>query len=247
MTEKFCLKWNDFSANVSRAFGVLKKEDFLQDVTLVGEDNYQVAAHKLVLSSCSEYFKNIFKRNPHSHPLLCLEGLTSKDLTNVLNYIYDGEVNIYQDDLDRFLTVARRLKLAGLLGDGIPQKQEKVDYQAEEETVETSASKVMNPNAREKLVNYKKLATTGNEDFKMSLTEEEKNNLDEQVHQYVGRQEDGLFICSLCGKTGKQKIHIKNHIEAKHLEGIEIPCPTCGKIFRSNKVLYYHKIRCPMT
>ena len=60
MGEKFCLKWNDFSANASRAFGILRGEDFLQDVILVGNDNCQVAAHKLVLSACSEYFKNIF-------------------------------------------------------------------------------------------------------------------------------------------------------------------------------------------
>ena len=63
MTEKFCLKWNDFNSNASKAFGLLRKEEFLQDVTLVAEDNTQVAAQKLALSSCSEYFKNIFIYN----------------------------------------------------------------------------------------------------------------------------------------------------------------------------------------
>ena len=108
MSEKFCLKWNDFNSNASRAFGRLRDEDFLQDVTIVGDDNSQVAAHKLVLSACSEYFKNIFKNNSHSHPLLCLEGVTSKEIKNILDYIYNGEVNIYQEELDRFLTVAQR-------------------------------------------------------------------------------------------------------------------------------------------
>ena len=122
MAEKFCLKWNDFTTNTTRTFGLLRKEDFLQDVTLVGEDNDQVAAHKLVLSSCSEYFKNIFKNSKHSHPLLCLEGITSHDLDNILNYIYEGELKLYQDDLDRFLRVAERFKLEGLLGDN--QKEE---------------------------------------------------------------------------------------------------------------------------
>ena len=32
----------------------MREEDFLQDVTLVGDDNSQIAAHKLVLSACSE-------------------------------------------------------------------------------------------------------------------------------------------------------------------------------------------------
>merc|ERR1719480_225863 len=115
MGEKFCLKWNDFSNNASRAFGSLRSEDFLQDVTLVGDDNCQVAAHKLVLSACSEYFKNIFKNNNHSILLLCLEGVTSKEIKNILDYIYNGEVNIFQEELDRFLSVAKRLKLEGLL------------------------------------------------------------------------------------------------------------------------------------
>ena len=97
MSEKFCLKWNDFITNTTRAFSLSRREDFLQDVTLIGEDNHQVSAHRLVLSSCSEYFKNIFKNNRHSHPLLCLEGVASADLDNILNYMYDGEVKIYQD------------------------------------------------------------------------------------------------------------------------------------------------------
>ena len=253
MTEKFCLKWNDFALNTTRAFGLLRNEDFLQDVTLVGEDNHQVAAHKLVLSSSSEYFKNIFKNNKHSHPLVCLEGITSADLDNILNYIYDGEVNIYQDDLDRFLTVAQRFKLEGLLGndDLDPQEQGDEGHRTEDKTIpryseQTSCPKIKedNQNMRTNLINDapSQLATIfGNEDFKTSLTVEEKQNLDEKVNQYVERREDGLFICNLCGKSAKQKIHIKNHIEAKHLEGIEIPCPICGKIFRSRHYLDNHK------
>ena len=128
MSEKFCLKWNDFNSNASRAFGLLRGEDFLQDVTLVGDDNSQVAAHKLVLSACSEYFKNIFKNNSHSHPLLCLEGVTSKEIKNILDYIYNGEVNIYQEELDRFLAVAQRFKLQGLLGGEKEEKQSSDDF-----------------------------------------------------------------------------------------------------------------------
>ena len=95
MGEKFCLKWNDFGSNASRAFGIFKGEHFLQDVTLVGDDNCQVAAHKLVLSACSEYFKNIFKMNKHPNPFLCLEGVSSKDVRNVMDYMYNGEVQIF--------------------------------------------------------------------------------------------------------------------------------------------------------
>ena len=118
MSEKFCLKWNDFNSNVSKSFRILRNEEYLHDVTLVSDDYNKVSAHKLVLSACSEYFKDIFKNNPHSHPLLCLDGISVDDLRNIMDYIYNGEVQIYQDDLDRFLIVAQRLKLEGLMENG---------------------------------------------------------------------------------------------------------------------------------
>ena len=115
MSEKFNLKWNDFQSNVSKSLNFFRNEDYLHDVTLVSDDQKQVSAHKLVLSACSEYFRNILKTNKHSHPLLCLDGVSNQDLNNILDYMYNGEVQIYQHDLDRFLLVAQRLRLQGLL------------------------------------------------------------------------------------------------------------------------------------
>jgi len=116
MVEKFNLKWNDFQANVSKSFGLIRNEKYLQDITLVSEDFQTIQAHKLVLSACSEYFRNILQNtNTGSQTLLCLDGVNAEDLKNVLDYVYDGEVKIAQDDLDRFLKVAQKLKLEGLI------------------------------------------------------------------------------------------------------------------------------------
>merc|ERR1712221_40519 len=115
MEEKFSLKWNDFQDNTIKTFSKLRKEDEFFDVTLVSEDQKQMMAHKVVLSSCSEYFKNILKTNKHSHPMLCLTGITSGDLENVLDYIYQGEVEIFQGDIDNFFGIAQRFKIDGLL------------------------------------------------------------------------------------------------------------------------------------
>ena len=92
MSEKFSLKWNDFQSNVCNSFSLLRNEDYLHDVTIVTDDNEQTVGHKLVLSACSEYFKSIFKKNKHSHPLVCIEGVSSKDVRKVMDYIYNGEV-----------------------------------------------------------------------------------------------------------------------------------------------------------
>jgi len=114
MTEKYCLKWNDFQTYVSKSFGLLRNEEYLYDVTLVCDDNSQVSAHKLVLSACSEYFKAIFKNNNHPSPLICLDRISTTELRNILDYVYNGEAKILHENLENFLTQAKRLKLLGL-------------------------------------------------------------------------------------------------------------------------------------
>ena len=106
MEEKFSLKWNNFQENTIKNFSKLKNEDDFFDVTLVADDQMQMMAHKVILSSCSVYFKNILKTNKHSHPLLCLTGISSMELENVLDYAYHGEVKIFQEDINKFLDIA---------------------------------------------------------------------------------------------------------------------------------------------
>ena len=111
--EKFCLRWNEFETNIGCAFNDLREEKDFFDVTLVCEDS-QVEAHKVVLSACSPFFRSILRRNPHHHPLLYLKGVTYRDLTSLLNFMYRGQVNVAQEELNTFLTVAEDLKVKGL-------------------------------------------------------------------------------------------------------------------------------------
>ena len=64
----------------------------------------------MLLTQCN----NILKKNTHSHPLLCLNSVNSNDLHNILDYIYNGEIQIFQDDLNSFLATAKRFQLEGL-------------------------------------------------------------------------------------------------------------------------------------
>ena len=111
--EKFCLKWNDFEHNVSSSFNDIREEKDFFDVTLVC-DNNQIEAHKVIIGACSPFFRTILRRNPHQHPLLYLKGVLYDDLVSVLNFMYRGEVNIAQEQLNSFLAVAEDLKVKGL-------------------------------------------------------------------------------------------------------------------------------------
>ena len=109
------IKWNDYNANVSKSFSQFRNVDYLHDVTLVTDDNHKHAAHKLVLSASSEFFKNIFENaSKHLQLLICLDGLASQDLSSILDFIYSGVAKVKQDDVKRFLTIAQRLKLNGI-------------------------------------------------------------------------------------------------------------------------------------
>ena len=50
----------------------------------------------------------------HPNPLIYLRGISAQDLTYLLDFIYYGEVNVAQDELDKFLEVAESLKIKGL-------------------------------------------------------------------------------------------------------------------------------------
>ena len=114
--DKFCLKWNDFQSNASKSFRCLRKEEDFFDVTLVSDDEQHIAAHKLVLSASSEFFKNILKKTSHSNPLIYLNGFSSKYLQLMMDFIYEGETQIFQTDIDPFLEAAKKLKIEGLIG-----------------------------------------------------------------------------------------------------------------------------------
>jgi len=107
------LRWNDFETNISVAFRELREEKDFFDVTLACDDS-QVQAHKVILSACSPFFRNVLRRNPHQHPLLYLKGVKYKELLSVLNFMYMGEVNVAQEELNSFLAVAEDLRVKGL-------------------------------------------------------------------------------------------------------------------------------------
>jgi len=127
-SEKFCLRWNDFESNISSAFRELRDDNDFFDVTLACDDE-QIQAHKVILSACSPFFRNILRRNPHQNPLLYLKGVKFTDLQSVLNFMYHGEVNVAQEELNSFLAVAEDLRVKGLTQNNSNNPKQKDTYQ----------------------------------------------------------------------------------------------------------------------
>ena len=215
MSEKFCLKWNDFQSNVTKSFEAFRNDEHLHDVTLVSDDQNQATAHKIILLASSEYFNNIFNKNKISNPFLCLEGLSLRDLNNILDYIYYGEIQIYQEDLDRFLSMAQRFKIKGLVGADEVKKEENSEM-----LPDNTFNSVDNP--------IQKIDTT-------DLTE-----IDEKLFENMEENSDRTWSCKICSKILPVRNNMKLHVET-HVEGLSFPCNICGKIYRSRNVLRNHK------
>ena len=76
------LSWNNFEKNLRTSFQEIRDDNDLFDVTLVCDDE-QIQAHKLILSAASDFFRNIFKRNPHQHPLIYLKGVKHFEMVSI--------------------------------------------------------------------------------------------------------------------------------------------------------------------
>ncbi|KAG1661374.1 Protein bric-a-brac 2 [Nymphon striatum] len=113
-SQQFCLRWNNHHSNLqSMACESLDNEEFV-DATISCE-GHSVKVHKLILSACSPLFKSIFAANPNKHPfIVLLSDVCYSDLKAILNFMYNGEINVSQDKLPRLLKAAERLNVKGL-------------------------------------------------------------------------------------------------------------------------------------
>ena len=258
-SEKLCLQWNDFQNIVSSAFGDLRDDHDLIDVTLACEDGMQVEAHKVVLASASPFFLEVLKRNKHPHPLIYMKGIRSDNLMAMVEFFYKGEANVLQENLDTFLALAEELKLKGLSGEDVGEK----------ETHFSSAT----PNPKQSMKPTQKFSNASSKEYLIAKTEPSdfdvrtaQNNLslpassafsvdlkdlEEKVMSMVEKSEKRItvgkrivsaFTCRICGKEGMDT-DIKRHIESAHMEGLSIPCNFCEKTCRSRKGLINHIAR----
>lgn len=112
-TEQFSLRWNNYLSHITFALDSLRTQEDLVDVTLSCEGK-KIRAHKVLLSACSSYFRDIFKENPCQHPVIIFKNVKYDDLIAIIEFMYQGEVNVIQDSLPSFLNTAELLSVQGL-------------------------------------------------------------------------------------------------------------------------------------
>ena len=111
--QHFCLKWNNHTNNLMKVFTELFDDQHFVDVTLACEGS-MIKAHKIVLSACSTYFKDLLLANPCKHPIVILKDIKFQDLKAIVNFMYYGEVNVSQSQIGGLLKTAETLQIKGL-------------------------------------------------------------------------------------------------------------------------------------
>ena len=250
--EKFCLKWNEFEANIRESFKILREEERLFDVTIATEDGQHIQAHKMVLSAGSHFFSDIFMKANHSNMLIYLKGISSAELEPVIDFLYNGEAFFSEEYLTIFLATAKELQIKGLRADseGIS-----------ENPTETQNSTHPNNRNNELQTEYENYRNLDEQEIFLDSLEELPDSFDNRQCNLVRNtynklamvsdheidlkldgmieKHENLWRCKVCGKIAITKQLTQNHAET-HIEGVSHACQICNKSFLTRYNLKHH-------
>ena len=196
--------------------------------------------------TCSDYFKAILKLNKQGNQILCLDNISFQELTCAVDYIYNGEVNLEEKHLERFLSIAERFELQGLMtNDGEDEKgleQRPKEPEPEIFTLDVTEYEEQKMNEYDRKCNAPSKSVQTLESAQFSNVEE----LDEKIRENLTKIPGKGYECILCQKLCKDFSHAKEHVET-HMEGLSFPCQFCEKTFRSRHALRRHFSKCKIS
>ena len=233
MSEQLCLQWNDFKDDALSAFRRCREDKEFADVTLACEDGNQVEVHKVILATSSPFFDNLLRRNKHTHPLIYMRGVKSQNLEAIIDFLYFGETNVDQENLDSFLAFAEELQLKGLMETDAAVEEEKESetfaFPVTEEAnqvckKETNLFKSIDPSNFSGQIISSKSELCG---VTVALTnplpylQELNKKCNSMMVKTLTKLPNGnlLYKCKVCGKVAIRS-HMKSHIEINHFEGV---------------------------
>ena len=267
--DKFCLKWNEFEANLTQSFRELRGTQKHLDVTLATDDGHQIEAHKIILSAGSDFFSDIFSKTNHPSPFIYLKGIKKVELESIIDFMYNGEALVAQDELNKFLEIALELQVKGLQNN-MDNKNEEVGKKtvplniprtSETESTEENITEYFTEVADRKMKpinvldniepnvqnSFDKLEDVSPDEFDLVKSEEDNfvsstnPELDFRLEQMISKNL-GQWQCKVCGKTAKRKQVIRDHAET-HINGVSHSCNFCSKLCTTRNSLKVHIFR----
>ena len=186
-----------------------------------------------------------------------MKGVKFEDLCAIVDFLYLGEANVFQENLDSFLGIAEELKLKGLTdqtrdgenkkeissGHPVQQVNSKPLHKKEKPGMKKDPLSSHAETSPAQSYNENKVAIPNFLSWDLQQLDEKVKSMMESSETLIpygknGKQERAK-TCKVCGKEGLS-MAIRDHIEAHHLEGVSLPCDVCGKECRSRQLLRKH-------
>ncbi|KAK7871094.1 hypothetical protein R5R35_010458 [Gryllus longicercus] len=108
-----CVSWNGHVNELARGRKTFLENNSFVDCTIAAEGK-SLKAHRLILSSCSPYFQMLFNDENEKHTIVVLKDTSFLTLKTVIDFVYNGEVEIAAGQLETFLELAVSLQIKGL-------------------------------------------------------------------------------------------------------------------------------------
>ena len=236
------LKQKHFERNLNFNLKDLLLRSNFTDVTLVSDDKMAFKAHKLVLSACSQVFRDLLVKHIQPDPIIYLRGIHSYELEAILYFLYDGKTQLYQSRKRKLFEVGRKLQINQLSENNenkffddsfresesnfskkLYSKEYKLDKRVDTEKVivqqfgsETLVFNSVIPETDENITKiYKCEECKAEFEYKTSLYSHKKS-----IHEGV------RYSCEICNYKATRLGHLKRHKESIH-HGVRYSCNSC--------------------
>ena len=243
----FNLTNQHWTSNLQAYFSELQNNeaDYQFDVTLISDDKQILRAHKFVLCAGSLFFREMFKfAHQNSSPLLYIRGTSESILRNILHYLYHGEVNINQVQLEEFVKVSNDLEIIGM--GPLNSEDEKIERKKERDcsqlsdgdaVVYSEISKAM-PRTYENM-DKSMISRVVEEKLDVKMNARSRSYLSmDHIYTDIDKQDSWAEESnrSLSAKADAEEIQ-------SNLSEGRVECNLCNKTFKNKNSLKVHKYR----
>ena len=218
--------------------------DEFTDITLVTDDQKQMRAHRVILSACSQVFRNMMRTPtiyPHSQMVIFLRGIQHHEMEMVLKFMYQGEVSIRREEVNNFANVAKSLGIKEFCVEDEDKIEDDINgthpssyinLKLEKEDEFNECIQVDSNTIIDDKENVKRSVDNNDNNENINIESDPNNsvihfkpNNELIVSSKVG-QDLLKYSCDQCKVQFTHKGALKQHILVKH-EGISNQCSKC--------------------